>query len=170
MWNPMCQPTLGDLSVTNHSCTIVIKTGKNMQRVGQHREVVMERASNPLICPVRAIQTVLCYNGGGSSADPIFTFPGTAVPITAPKVTKVIHQVMIKVGLRHLVPKISLHSIRKSTATDAYLAGCSETSIRQYGDWSSTAYRAYIYTSNRRVNRALVNTIAHSANPHTTPY
>lgn len=160
-WNPMTQPTLGDLVVTADTCTITIKTGKNMQRVGQHRQVVLERVENPVVCPVRAIQIVLCYNEGSCPSDPIFTFPRTAVPITAPKVTKIMHQVMKDIGLAHLVAKVSLHSIRKSAATDAYMAGCSETSIRHYGGWTSSAYRSYISTSNRSVNRVLRNTISH---------
>lgn len=163
-WNPLLQPTLEDLVVNHDSCTITIKAGKNMQRVGQSREVVMERSSNAIVCPVRAIQTALCYNGGYSANDPIFAFPGTAVPITAPKVTKMMHQVMTQVGLSHIISKVSLHSIRKSAATDAYLAGCSETSIRQYGGWTSTAYRSYISSSNRTVNRALLHTKASSNN------
>lgn len=161
-WNPMTQPTLEDIVVTSDSCTIIIKSGKNMQRVGQYREIVLQRSTNPVVCPVRAIQFALYYNGGGAPRDPILTFPGTSVPLTSSKVTKTMHQVMNDVGLAHIVPKVSLHSIRKSAATDAYLAGCSETSIRQYGGWTSSAYRSYIATSNRRVNRVLLDTIANS--------
>lgn len=110
-WNPMLQPSLEDLVVTQHTCTITIKTGKNMQRVGQYREIVIERASNPVVCPVRAIQTALCYNGGHAARDPIFSLPGTCVPLTSTKVTKIMHQVMTDVGLANIIPKVSLHSI-----------------------------------------------------------
>lgn len=163
-WNPMLQPALEDLSVGHDSCTITIKTGKNMQRVGQYREIVMERSTNPVVCPVRAIQAALCHNDGRAARDPIFSLPGTSVPLTSTKVTKIMHHVMTDVGLAKIIPKVSLHSIRKSAATDAFLAGCSETSIRQYGGWTSTAYRAYIASSNRAVNRVLLNTIGHPDN------
>lgn len=158
-WNPISQPTLEDIVVTTESCSIKIKTGKNMQRIGQSREVVMQRSDNPVVCPVRAMHFALYYNGGNAALDPIFTFPGTSVPLTSTKVTKTMHQVMNDVGLANIIPKVSLHSIRKSAATDAYLAGCSETSIRQYGGWTSSAYRSYISTSNTRVNRVLLDTI-----------
>lgn len=158
-WSPMIQPTHGDVSVNYHTCTLMIKTGKNMQRVGQFREVVMQRASNPMVCPFQAITQVLQQEAGAPDHHPLFTFPGSSVPITAPKVTKILHQIMYDIGLGALVSKISLHSIRKSAATDAFLAGCSETSIRQYGGWTSSAYRSYISSSNRHVNQALINTI-----------
>lgn len=160
-WNPTTQPTMADLSLDDHTCTIMIKTGKNMQKIGQFREVVMERARNPVVCPVRAIQAVLYQNPLHPDA-PIFSYPGTVVPVTAPKVTKTMHRIMYKIGLGQLVSKVSLHSIRKSAATDAFLAGCSETSIRQYGGWTSQAYRSYIATSNRAVNRVLIDTIGGS--------
>lgn len=162
LWNPLVQPTRRDVSFNEDTCTIMIKTGKNMQRVGQFREVVMQRAQCLILCPVQAISHVISCSPCATLDDPLFTYPDSAVPVTAPKVTKIMHQIMRDLGLRHLIPKISLHSIRKSAATDAYLAGCSETSIRQYGGWSSTAYRSYISSSNRTVNRALINTIAPS--------
>lgn len=154
-WSPMRQPTRADVKCLSHTCSILIKTGKNMQKVGQNREVVMERAENPVVCPVTAVHAVLWSTDISPHCVPLFTYPGTRVPITAPKVTKMMHQVMYKIGLGQLVHKVSLHSIRKSAATDAFLAGCSETSIRQYGGWSSQAYRWYIASSNRSVNRFL---------------
>lgn len=163
-WDPMIQPTLSDVTLTSDKCSIMIKTGKNMQRVGQHREVVMERASNSAVCPVRAMHVVMSLKDTSVARQPLFTFQGSMIPIPASKVTKTMHEVMRDIGLAAIIPKVSLHSIRKSSATDAYLAGCSETSIRQYGGWTSTAYRSYISTSNRSVNRVLLNTIGASRN------
>lgn len=158
-WCPHTQPTRGDTTVTDDSCTIVIKRGKNMQKVGQSRTVIMARADNPHICPVMAIRDMILQCPTHHHTDPLFMFEDTRKPIPVTKITAMLYDMMRQIGSAHLISNTTLHSIRKSSATDAYSAGCSETSIKNFGGWSSAAYKAYIRTSNKTVNNVLIRSI-----------
>lgn len=159
MWDPVTQPTRQDLSLNIDSCSILIKKAKNLQKAGQSRVVVMQAASNPIICPVLALRTLIHQTPTISPNDPLFMFPLDRRPVPASFVLKQLHEAMERAGLDDLIPTTSLHSIRKSAATDAFMAGCSENSIKNYGGWSSQAYRVYIQTSNQHVNRTLIRSL-----------
>lgn len=156
-WDPHTQPTRGDVSLTSDKCVIFIKKAKNMQRYDQNRIVSMQAATNSFICPVNAMSLMFNDTPTLSLSEPVFMFPDSRRPIPATFVLKELHSIMLSVGLSDCIDRTSLHSIRKSAATDAFMAGCSEHSIRTYGGWSSAAYQTYIRTSNLNVNRSLIN-------------
>lgn len=158
-WSPYIQPTRKDLKISHNSVVLYIKTGKNLNKVGQFREVVLLRADDEVFCPVRVISEAMELGLNCTSRDPILVFPGTNKPITAPLVTKHLHQSLTQIGVPELIPSTTLHSLRKTAATNAFSQGCSELSIRNYGAWSSSAYRAYISTSNNAVNRSLITSL-----------
>lgn len=158
-WCPHTQPTRGDITFHHSSCEILIKRGKNMQKAGQSRTVCMDTADNPHICPVSALREMILHCPTHFPHDPLFMFKDNRRPIPVTKVTAMLYQMMRQIGEAGLISTTTLHSIRKSSATDAYAAGCSETSIKNFGGWSSAAYRAYIRTSNRTVNQVLMKSI-----------
>lgn len=162
-WDPEFQPTRGDVLLSEDRCIIYIKKGKNMQKYNQNRTIIMQAANNKLICPVNAMHVMFSETPPYLKSDPIFMFHDSRKPVPATYILKQLHHTMYRAGLDESVDQTSLHSIRKSAATDAYMAGCSEHSIKSYGGWSSSAYRVYIQTSNNRVNRSLINQLDLSA-------
>lgn len=158
-WNPLVQPTRGDAVLSRDMLQVYIKTGKNMQRCGEDRTVRMYRANSPSVCPVVIMHHILSDTPTRKLQDPLFMFPDSRRPVPSSKVACVLHEVMYQIGLGHLSKVTSLHSIRKSAATNAFLQECLETSIRNYGGWSSSAYRCYIQTSNKAVNASLIRSI-----------
>lgn len=161
-WDPNTQPTRGDVSLSSHKCTIFIKKAKNMQRYDQNRTVSMQPTPNNLTCPVSAMYSMFNDTPTFSLSEPVFMFPESRTPVPATFALKQLHGIMAAVGLDDAIDHTSLHSIRKSAATDAYMAGCSEHSIRSYGGWSSSAYRTYIQTSNSDVNRCLIQQLSNN--------
>lgn len=158
-WNPAIQPTRGDCVLSTNQCQVFIKTAKNMQLNGQHRTVTMYKAHNSNICPVTIMHNIFADTPTLNDMDPLFMFPDSRDPVPSSKVLGTLHQVMYAVGLGNLVPVTTLHSVRKSTATNAFAQGFSELSIRKYGGWSSSAYQTYIKTSNATVNASLIQSI-----------
>lgn len=163
-WDPATQPTRGDVSINHTQCVIFVKKGKNMQKYGQNRTIIMDLAPNSMICPVRAMSKMFIDRPTQSCNDPLFMFHDSRLPVPASFILAQLHALMRLAGLESDVPHTSLHSIRKSAATDAFMAGHSENSIKNYGGWSSSAYRVYIRTSNREVNQSLIRTIDKSIN------
>lgn len=165
-WDPKSQPTRRDMWFVNNTCVIRIKKAKNLQKYGQCKQVIMQAANNPIVCPVRAMGQVIHDSQHIPDHGPIFVFPDTSRPVPASYVLSELHRVMRMVGMGAWIHCTSLHSIRKQAATDAFMGGCSETSIKNYGGWTSAAYQTYIHTSNRRVNSTLINSL--QQDPHAT--
>lgn len=164
-WNPLTQPTRADCNLTSRSCSILIKSGKNMQKVGQERRLDLIPATNPLICPVATLNQVYYITPTQEISQPLLMFPDSRKPLPASLVIKEMHSIMRQIGLADTIPRTSLHSLRKAAATNAYDEGCTETSIKNYGGWSSDAYTTYIRTSNQKVNMSLI----HSLDPLSDP-
>lgn len=119
----------------------------------------MIAASDISFCPVRAMRTVLLETPTVLTSDPLFMFPHTRKPVPTTFLAQVLKDHLIKMGLPSLTKSISLHSLRKAAATDAFAGGCPELTIKQYGTWSSSAYTPYINTNNASINTALVATL-----------
>lgn len=158
-WSPCVQPTHQDCSVCDHQVVLYIKMGKNLQKSGQFRKITLSRADEPSLCPVRGIRAVLALTPTLANNDPLFMFPANRAPLTSVFVQKQLHVTMTNIGMSHMIPYTTLHSLRKATATNAFSSGCSELSIKQYGGWSSSAYQSYISTSNSHVNRSLITSL-----------
>lgn len=158
-WSPKHQVTRDDCVIHHDSITFYIKTGKNLQRAGQQREVILQRAEPSFICPVTCVNAAISLAPTLSGTDPLLMFPDNRAPMTSTYVLKQLHTTMREIGLQHLIPSTSLHSLRKSAATNAFSSGCSELSIKQYGAWASSAYQTYILTSNQKVNKSLITSL-----------
>lgn len=158
-WDPQIQPTRADCSFSPHQCVINIKTGKNMKLAGQSRTITLLPADKLYCCPVRAMSRVLTDTPTISPRDPILMFPDNRAPVPCSFIIKQIHLYLKQFGHVHLIPKISLHSLRKSVATNAFVDGCSQLSIKNFGGWSSDAYTTYIRTQNRKVTNSLISSV-----------
>lgn len=158
-WDASVHPTRGDFNLYEDRCTLFVKFGKNLQKIGQYRNIDLSAASQTIICPVEAMRVVLLDTPTVSTSDPLFMFPTTRKPVPTTFLARVLKDHLIQMGLRSLTDSISLHSLRKAAATDAFAAGCPELTIKQYGGWSSSAYTTYIQSNNLRVNSTLVATL-----------
>lgn len=156
-WNPSVQPTRGDCALHHDRCIIVIKTGKNLQKYGQSRTLDLGLVHDHILCPVQTMRNVFQRTPTINQRDPLIMIPASRKALPASLVLKQLHLTMTRLGFSQLVPVTSLHSFRKAAATHAYTAGCSEQSIKNYGGWSSSAYKTYIQTSNQAVNKTLIN-------------
>lgn len=159
-WSPHIQPMRKDCHFENNRCVIYIKTAKNLQKYNQSGTVDMGTADDNLLCPVRTMWCVIQATPTRNPNDPLLMIPGSRKPLPSSLVLKQLHETMRVLGLGSIVHVTSLHSLRKTAATSAYSAGCSETSIKNYGAWSSATYTSYINTSNKAVNQHLINSIA----------
>lgn len=161
LWSPDIQPTRSDCEVYNNQCSIYIKHAKNLQKYDQSRKAVMAAASDPVLCPVRALHIVLRDSPCKGPKDPIFVFDN-GQPVPSSFVLKQLHIIMRRCGYHDIISQTSLHSIRKAAATNAHDQGCSQLSIQNYGAWQSDAYRSYIRTKNIAVNRSLIDSLKQS--------
>lgn len=158
LWSSSVQPTRSDCHLSLNQCSIHINYAKNLQRYDQSRNAVMEVASDPALCPVRALHVVLRNSPCQAPTDPIFVF-SDGQPVPSSFVLKQLHIIMRRCGYHDLISQTSLHSIRKAAATNAHDQGCSQLSIQNYGAWQSDAYRSYIRTKNMAVNRSLIQSL-----------
>lgn len=158
-WSPQKQPTRADLQIRDNMCSLHIKFGKNMQKSGQSRNIQLASAGDQALCPVHSMRVVLSITPTRSQLDPLYMFPSSRKPIPISYVRKEFSRLLSEAGFSHLLPHLSLHSLRKAAATNAYEGGCSELSIKRYGAWSSAAYTAYITTSNHNVNQHLISSL-----------
>lgn len=158
-WDPSIQPVRGDCKVFNDHIQIFIKTGKNMKRAGQHRLVTLLKSKSMPLCPVRALCQHFTDTPTYYSSDPLVMFPDTQAPVPSSFLVSNLHGLLRYCGHENLVKSASLHSLRKSAATNAFAEGCSELSIRNFGGWSSDAYKVYISTQNTQVTKSLLASV-----------
>ena len=158
VFSPTWHLTRADMVVTTHGVRLQIKAAKNMQRYDQQRSVYLPRVSTEQLCPVRAVAAAITMTPTASPAQPLLTFPGGR-PMMAAYASKTWKDLTTQAGIQ---PGLySLHSIRKTAATTAYNAGCSDLQVKAFGGWSSSAFRDYIYTnSSKHVNKTVINAIS----------
>lgn len=162
-WDPTKHPTRGDIHINDQGCVLFVKFGKNLQKIGQYRQVHMAAASDPRLCPVYTLRRIIAHTPTINSQDPLFMFPSDRKPVPTTFLARVLRDSLVHIGQTSMTNTTSLHSLRKAAATDAFAAGCPELSIKQYGGWSSSAYTAYINSNNQQVNSTLVATLQNSS-------
>lgn len=155
-WSHKKHPTRADVMIEDGVCSVFVKFGKNMQKIGQNRMVRMASAEDPALCPVAAMKRVYSDTPTRSPSDPLYMFPNSRKPVPVTYARKEFTRLLSLAGFQHLLPHLSLHSLRKAAATNAFAGGCSELSIKRYGAWSSDAYASYIKTSDASVNQQLI--------------
>lgn len=158
-WSAENQPTRSDVTLAQHQCIIFVKKAKNMQKAGQSRNIILASVQDRALCPVSAFERVFLDTPTRRPNDPLYMFPDKRTPIPVSYVKNQLERLLVHTGNGDSIPYISLHSLRKATATNAYNQGCDELSIKRYGAWSSDAYATYITTSNANVNQRLINSL-----------
>ena len=153
----ICHLTRGDVTITGTKMTLTLKQGKNLQKTGQRRVIVLESAPNPLLCPVTAIARHIQDAPTKATSQPLLVFPDTRTPVPVTFIKKKWDQILINIG--EDITGLTLHSLRKAAATKAVEGGCTELEVRRFGGWRSQAHRVYIKTSGEAVNKALISAI-----------
>lgn len=93
------------------------------------------------ICPVAAVASYMVARG--NKKGPFFVTKD-GKPLTKPRFTQEVREVLRKSGLSH--QSFAGHSFRIGAATAAAAAGIEDSTIRILGRWSSSAFLAYIRT------------------------
>ncbi len=146
--------TRKDLLVHPEAVQITIKNGKNKSKFDQKRVCVFKKNDTSDYCVVFAINMLYNIQPTRYEDEPLFTFPQTNVPVPIYKLRKTWEDALK--SLKYDISRYSLHSIRKMNATVSYHSGISEYEIKEFGGWSSSAYRSYIKTrADLSVNAAL---------------
>jgi len=119
---------------------VKLKRSKTDQ-LGRGAEVFIGRTDG-LLCPVSAILSYMAARG--SEPGPFFKYQ-TGCPLTKPKFTQEIRQVLQECGLPHM--NFAGHSFRIGAATTAAGCGIEDSLIRKLGRWNSDAFLRYIRLS-----------------------
>ena len=146
-----------DISFKKGAMYIDLRWAKNQQRWDQKRHLKIPPIEDKRLCPVLAIKKVFSVTQSRKRNDPVFTFKdGTPVSVNFLR-RKWVEDLKI-LGLS--AKDYSLHSIRKSAASNAYRGGCRPLEIQRFAGWSSEAHLKYIKTSAQKsVNKVLSSAI-----------
>ena len=134
-----------DAVVNRDGLVVLIKRSKTDQD-GEGRKIGIPYGSNPLTCPVRALEDWLrqCGFTQGPLYRPVSRFGTVASPrLSAAAVALVVKRYAVAVGLN--ASDFAGHSLRSGLATSAAMAGASERAImNQTGHRSTAVLRRYI--------------------------
>lgn len=147
-----------DVQIIGDTLSVYIKHAKNLQSIYQTKTVNLAASPNPSVCVVRAFRLMYAQVPSRSKQDACFMFHDTRRPVPVEHVRRQWNKHLQLNGVQ--TAALSLHSLRKAAATEAHNQGCSELDIQRYGGWRSNSHRAYISTSQKTVNRAVVNAIS----------
>ena len=163
-FDPEVNLTRGDVIIQKNQIQFTIKTGKNLYRpvqkreYGQKRVHVFHQSSNKDTCIVHAVHLMLMITPTINDTQPMFMDPKDGTPIHVPYLRKIWKNALS--SLNQDPSKYTLHSVRKTLATTSYLSGIPETEIKEYGAWSSSAYKKYINTkADININRAMLDAL-----------
>ena len=146
--------TRDDVRLTPDFAMVKIKAGKNLQLYNQSREVTLIPAKDKRYCPISALQAVLDDTPTASPEEPMFMFPHSRLPVPTSFMNARWLRVLKTLGISPA--PFSLHSLRKAAATEAHRSGCSDQQIKDFGGWTSSAYKHYITRdSHATVNLAI---------------
>lgn len=158
-WDPSKFPQRKDARIPDNECHIFVKFGDNLQRVGQY-SIVLAQAPDSCLCPVSAISHVLADSLLQSDLDPVFVFQDTHLPVPASFVARHFHNILCQLGHAHLSCKLSLHSLRKAAATNAFDSGFPELYIKCYRG-SLPMLTVLIYQRKTLASSYYITSIAH---------
>lgn len=146
-----------DVVLHSDFITITIKHAKNLQSVYEKKTVNLQSAPNSQVCVVEAIRNMYLLTPTASPSEPCIMFSVSRRPVTVEYVRRNWMKHLQNHGVDSAA--FSLHSLRKAAATEAHNQGCNELDIQRYGGWKSNAHRAYISSSQNRVNQAVINAL-----------
>ena len=135
-------PIVQDVIWASPGIQFILKTAKNIQGASEYKIIQIPKISNPLLCPVTAIQTML-RNLSLTSTDPLFvSHPSTKTPLTAYEVRKVLKSLVCSMGLNS--SEFGFHAFRRSGATYAFECNVPVENIKVHGHWKSDAVYTYL--------------------------
>ena len=95
-----------------------------------------------LLCPVTTYIQVIKETPTRHPEQPMLVHPDTYQPVSAQWLTQELRHIIMELEGHN--DYISLHSLCRSAASEAYQAGFSELQIQHFGTWSSAAYKRYV--------------------------
>ena len=134
--------TRGDVRLLTDFGMIRIKSGKTLQYHNQTRDLTIHQSMDERYCPVKALRKVVMDTPTQNPHDPMFMFPDTRLPVPKTYMNGAWREVLSALHIPSA--PFSLHSLRKAAATEAHRAGCPDLEIKDYGGWTSDAYKLYI--------------------------
>ena len=134
----------GDVIVTDHGATILIKWSKTLQDRSQVRTIVVPTLGDSPICPVVLLKQMFRLYPGNTN-DPLYrthSYPCTG--LTDSMVRK--HLKKISLALQ-IVPTLTFHMFRKAGTTWAFNHGVPLQDIMLHGTWSSRPVWNYVVST-----------------------
>ena len=118
-------------------------------------------ARHPLFCPVKTVQQMLKDCHTSHEDQPLLMFPHSTSVVPISHLTNRWAEGIEAVG--ETTETLSLHSLKRLVATEAFKQGLRESEIQVYGGWHSMAYKTYIKTSMDKANNALIKSLRHKS-------
>ena len=134
--------TKQDVHVSNNNLIINSKWSKTMQAFDQNRALTIPMAEDPRLCVIRSYRAHLQAAPTRYQGQPLLVFPDTYKPVTTSWLTARFRDIIKILDLEPA--NHSLHSLRRSAATNAYHQDCDHLQVQRFGAWSSEAYRPYV--------------------------
>ena len=157
-FDPHRSLTRADMYIHQHKLHLFIKSAKNMKQHDKRRTVTLQRTGDPLTCPVTLYRDMLTRSPTRHPRQPAIT-QADGRPLTVAAVTLRLRQALHHLGLTASL--YTLHSLRRSATTNAFMADISPVHVQHSAAWSSQAYLQYIHAdSQTKVNSVLSNTLA----------
>lgn len=148
-----------DVLLSEKGLRIIVRSTKTLAR---RSPVLLEVLANddPCVCPARAwLLYKSCINPQISG--PAFV-KADGTPLTARPVVAAIRAALIAAGAQN-VARISMHSLRRGAAQEAYLNGASKQEIMNQGVWKSeSGLNAYIKPVSTVVPQILSDKLAYN--------
>ena len=113
-----------------------------MQAFDQNRTLTIPMAEDPRLCVIRSYLAHIQAAPTHYQGQPLLVFPDTYKLVTTSWLTTKFRDIIQAMGLDPA--KHSLHSLRRSAATNAYDQDCDHLQVQRFGAWSSQAYRTYV--------------------------
>lgn len=134
-----------DITFTATGLSLVIRWTKTIQFKERRLYIPLPRRQGHPLCPVQAVFHALCLTQGAAPDGPALMIPSSRgpIPLSPQLFVGKVRQGLQAAGVDSA--QYAGHSFRRGGATWAYKCGVNVESIRQLGDWKSTAYQDYIF-------------------------
>lgn len=136
-----------DVKFHQSGITLIIRWTKTIQYKQRILRIPLPRQPGHPMCPTQALFHALQLTRGAPADGPALVMPSTRgfIPLTPQLFVSKIRSALQAAGVD---PKpYAGHSFRRGGATWAYRCSVPIETIRQIGDWKSTAYQDYIIPS-----------------------
>ena len=141
-FDPSRHITRQDITIKPTGVLLNLKWTKTIQRATDAKKLWLPATTDPLLCPVRALNDYLQHAPAAPALSPFFSYPDGR-PVTSRYLAKQWTVLLKEAGLP--VMAYTLHSLRKGAASYAYNeAWATLNDVMTQGTWRSMAVRDYI--------------------------